>query len=65
MNDPAAAPRTSEKLREHFAGVLLGTAVGDSLGLPAEGLTRGRIARWWQGGWRHRFVLEGQVVVLN
>ncbi len=36
--------------------VLLGTAVGDSLGLPAEGLSAQRIKRRWPGPWRHRFV---------
>jgi ADP-ribosylglycohydrolase len=44
------------ELREHFAGLLLGTAVGDALGLPAEGLPRSRIERRWHGTWRHRFV---------
>lgn len=39
-----------------FAGVLLGTAIGDALGLPAEGLSRGRIARLWRGEWRMRLV---------
>lgn len=37
-------------------GVLLGTAVGDALGLPAEGLSRGRIRRLWNGEWKMRFV---------
>jgi len=36
--------------------VLLGTAVGDSLGLPAEGISPRRIARWWPGPWRQRFL---------
>lgn len=36
--------------------ILLGTAVGDSLGLPAEGLSARRIKRRWPGPWRHRFV---------
>ncbi len=36
--------------------MLLGTAVGDALGLPAEGLTRSRIQPRWHGEWRHRFV---------
>ncbi len=36
--------------------VLLGTAVGDSLGLPAEGLSPKCIARRWPGPWRQRFV---------
>jgi ADP-ribosyl-[dinitrogen reductase] hydrolase len=44
------------ELQEHFAGVLLGTAVGDALGLPAEGLTQRRIERRWHGNWRHRFL---------
>ena len=35
-------------------GVLVGTAVGDALGLPAEGLSKQRIARRWHGQWRHR-----------
>lgn len=35
--------------------LLLGTAVGDSLGLPAEGLSAGRIARRWPGAWTQRF----------
>jgi len=42
--------------RQRVAGVLLGTAVGDALGLPAEGLSRQRIARRWGGEWRHRFL---------
>jgi ADP-ribosyl-[dinitrogen reductase] hydrolase len=43
-------------LGQRFAGLLLGTAVGDALGLPAEGLSRDRIARKWQGPWRHRLL---------
>jgi ADP-ribosylglycohydrolase len=43
-------------LQERFAGVLLGTAVGDALGLPAEGVSRNRIERRWHGIWRHRLV---------
>lgn len=41
---------------DRFAGVLLGTAVGDALGLPAEGLSARTIARRWNGVWRHRLV---------
>ena len=48
--------RTGSELREAFAGVLLGTAVGDALGLPAEGLSRRRIQRRWLGPWRHRLL---------
>lgn len=39
-----------------IAGVLIGTAVGDSLGLPTEGMSCGRIQRRWHGLWRHRFL---------
>jgi ADP-ribosylglycohydrolase len=35
---------------------LIGTAVGDALGLPAENLSPGRIHRLWKGDWRMRFV---------
>ena len=43
-------------LHQKLAGVLIGTAVGDSLGLPAEGLSRQRIQRKWKGIWKHRFL---------
>jgi len=39
-------------LEGRFAGLLLGTAVGDALGLPAEGLSPARIKRRWKGEWR-------------
>ena len=48
--------KTLPDLRERFAGVLLGTAVGDSLGLPAEGLSRQTIQRRWRGEWQQRLV---------
>lgn len=35
-------------------GSLVGTAVGDSLGLPAEGLKPGRIFRLWKGKYKQR-----------
>lgn len=38
-----------QEARDVFAGVLLGTAVGDALGLPAENLSPGRIRRLWKG----------------
>jgi ADP-ribosylglycohydrolase len=42
---------------DRLAGLLLGTALGDALGLPAEGLSRRRIARLgWNGRWRQRFL---------
>jgi ADP-ribosylglycohydrolase len=41
---------------DRLQGVLVGTAVGDALGLPAEGLSRQRIARRWRGEWKHRLL---------
>ena len=41
---------------KRLAGVLLGTAVGDALGLPAEGLSPQKIAARWKGQWKYRFV---------
>lgn len=43
-------------MRERFAGLLLGTAVGDALGLPAENLSAEKIRRRWGGEWRMRFI---------
>jgi ADP-ribosylglycohydrolase len=43
--------------QDQIAGLLLGTAVGDALGLPAEGLSRQRLIRLgWNKPWRHRFL---------
>ncbi|MFA6960753.1 MAG: ADP-ribosylglycohydrolase family protein [Opitutaceae bacterium] len=41
---------------KRLAGVLLGTAVGDALGLPAEGLSPQKISARWKGRWRYGFV---------
>ena len=41
--------------RDATTHCLLGGALGDALGLPAEGLNAKRIARICQGPWRHRF----------
>ena len=43
--------------KERIEGLLIGTAVGDALGLPAEGLSPGRIRRRWRDGWRMRLFL--------
>ena len=50
-----SSPPTPD-LQDRFDGVLLGTAVGDALGLPAERISRGRIQRMWHGQWRLRFL---------
>jgi ADP-ribosyl-[dinitrogen reductase] hydrolase len=39
-----------------YQGIIIGTAVGDSLGLPAEGLSTSRIERNGWRAWRHRFI---------
>lgn len=41
---------------ERFTGLLLGTAVGDSLGLPREGLSRRRAMRMYPGELRQRLI---------
>jgi ADP-ribosylglycohydrolase len=43
-------------MNDRLAGILLGTAVGDALGLPAEGLSPARRRRLLPGPWRHRLV---------
>jgi len=43
-------------VEDRFTGLLLGTAVGDSLGLPAEGLSPRRRRRLFGPGWRHRLL---------
>ncbi len=44
-------------MNDRLAGILLGTAVGDALGLPAEGLSPQRRRRLMPGPWRHRLLL--------
>ena len=44
------------KRHRAIEGSLLGTAVGDALGLPCEGLSRQRISRFYPGELRHRLV---------
>lgn len=44
------------KRTELLAGVLLGTALGDSVGLPAEGVGPAAIRRRWPGTWRQRLL---------
>ncbi len=40
---------------DRFTGLLLGTAVGDAHGWPAENLSAEKIRRRWRGQWRMRF----------
>ena len=41
-----------------FRGVLLGIAVGDSLGLPAEQLSKKQLTQFYRNRWKHRFFLR-------
>jgi ADP-ribosylglycohydrolase len=57
------ATGTTIDLEDRMAGVLLGTAVGDALGLPREGLSRQRAERLFgRGSVRHAFI-RGQGMV--
>lgn len=48
--------RIDRQRMETFHGLLLGTAAGDAVGLPAEGMGAGRIARTYKGRWHHRLL---------
>ncbi len=55
MNPPVRMKTSrQDQLESAFCGVLIGTAVGDALGLPAENLSPARIRRRWHGDWRMR-----------
>jgi ADP-ribosylglycohydrolase len=43
-------------LQARFRGMLLGTAVGDAVGLPAEGVSRKRGEKMFPGPWQHRLL---------
>ena len=45
-----------DTMQDRLAGVVLGTAVGDSVGLPAEGLSPRRRQCLFPGPWRHRLL---------
>ena len=53
MHDKSSNPPIT--LPNRFDGLLIGTMVGDALGLPAEGLKPARIRRLWPGEWSHHF----------
>jgi len=50
------APGPTLNQTDRFTGLLLGAAVGDALGLPAENLSADKIRRRWRGEWRMRFI---------
>jgi ADP-ribosylglycohydrolase len=57
-----SAPTRSLDLQERFAGLLVGTAVGDALGLPAENLAAETIRKRWNGEWKMRFIFSKGMV---
>jgi len=46
----------TDEAKDALTGLLLGLAVGDALGLPAEGMRPQRIRKRWHGVWKHRLV---------
>lgn len=42
--------------QSRMRGVVLGTAVGDAVGLPAEGVSRRRISKMFPHPWQHHFI---------
>ncbi len=55
VKNPASEVDVAE-LSFRLRGLLVGTAVGDALGLPAEGLSRRRTQGRYRGQWRHRLI---------
>ncbi len=47
---------------DRLAGVLFGTAVGDAIGLPAEGMSRQRLKKIYHGKWRHKFFFHSGMI---
>lgn len=45
-------------INDRIRGTILGTAVGDSVGLPAEGISRRRNSRMYKGKWKHRLLFS-------
>ncbi len=56
FNQYAESVLESLSIYSRLSGVLLGTAVGDALGLPREGLSPRRAKRLFPGPLRHRFL---------
>ena len=54
--DVSGHVRSVDDRRDRLTGVILGTAVGDAIGLPREGLSGRRAARMFRGPLRHRFL---------
>lgn len=51
-----SAPSAKIDHSARLSGLLVGGAVGDALGLPAEGISPQRLRKWWPGPVRHRFL---------
>lgn len=50
------AAKDENRVLDRITGLMLGAAVGDALGLPAEGMSARRIACRWPGPLQHRFL---------
>jgi len=44
--------------KDRFRGMMLGTAVGDAVGLPAEGISKSRAKKMFKGPWQHRLIMN-------
>lgn len=53
----ALKSNTQTALSRQLTGVILGTAVGDAIGLPYEGMSRRRVVSWLGEPTKHRFLL--------
>ena len=52
-------------MKNRLTGILVGTAVGDALGLPAEGLSPSRRQRLMPGPWRHLTLTANEYRVME
>jgi ADP-ribosylglycohydrolase len=48
--------------KDRFRGALLGTCIGDAVGLPTEGMSRKRVMKVTRGIWSNRFILNRGMV---
>ena len=58
----ASSVTSTLTVADRFRGMLLGTAVGDSVGLPAEGISPRRARKLFGDRWRQRLVLNRGMV---
>jgi ADP-ribosyl-[dinitrogen reductase] hydrolase len=56
LNLPTASKLSENEMSQRARGLMLGLAVGDAVGLPAEGLRPSRVRALFPPPWRHRFL---------